>query len=337
MSKEANVKQIGIFVVGALAIFTVAIVVMMSGKFFKQHLDYVLYFEEPLDGLSNGSPVTFKGVQIGEVKNIDIYYKHADKSLHSAVIIEIDPERIKRLDNGKKLIADPAQITPYIKEGFKGKLKLQSLITGQLSVMLDFFPDEPIVMHNYLKGYQEIPTTETQMAEVRDILQNLPLKDITQKLLKTMSRIEKFMDSPETQDNIKALVDTGKSTHDLITKMDKNLDPMLNDIKTTTASARKLLDQAQKMLTLKEGVPGQLASKINSTIDQAQATLKKVDENLENLNNFANDNKDITYQLQDTLNEFNKVAKSAKELTDYLEQHPEALIKGKKEPKGESR
>jgi paraquat-inducible protein B len=328
MSKEADVKKIGVFVVGALVIFTVALVVMMSGKFFKQQLDYALYFEEPLDGLIMGSPVTFKGVQIGQVKDISIYYKHADKSLHSAVIIEIDPERIKRLDNGKKLIADPAQITPYIKDGFKAKLKLQSLITGQLSVMLDFYPNEPVVMHNYLKQYQEIPTTETQMAEIREILQNLPLKDITQKLLKTMGRIESFMDSPETQENVKALVDTGKATHDLITKMDSNLNPMLKDIRATTASVRSLLDQAQKTLALNEGVPGQLAAKINTTLD-------KVDANLDNLNNFAKDNKDITYQLQDTLNEFNKVAKSARELTDYLEQHPEAFIRGKKEPKGE--
>lgn len=330
MSKEANVKQIGIFVVGALVIFTVAVVVMMSGKFFKQKLDYALYFEEPLDGLTNGSPVTFKGVQIGEVTDISIYYNHADKSLQSAVIIEIDPERIKRLDNGRKLIADPAQITPYIKEGLKAKLKLESLITGQFSVMLDFFPDEPAIMHSYLKQYQEIPTTETQMAEVRDILQHLPLKEITQKFLKTVSRIEKFMDAPETQENIKALVDTGKSAHDLITKMDSNLDPMLKDIRATTAATRSLLDQAQKTLALNEGVPGQLAAKIQTTLD-------KVDKNLDNLDNLAKDNKDITYQLQDTINEFNKVAKSARELTDYLEQHPEALIRGKKEPKGESR
>jgi paraquat-inducible protein B len=330
MSKEANVKQIGIFVVGALVIFTVAVVVMMSGKFFKQKLDYALYFEEPLDGLTDGSPVTFKGVQIGEVTDISIYYNHSDKSLQSAVIIEIDPERIKRIDNGRKLIADPAQITPYIKEGLKAKLKLQSLITGQLSVMLDFFPDEPAVMHNYLKQYQEIPTVETQMAEVRDILQHLPLKEITQKLLKTVSKIEKFMDSPETEENIKALVDTGKSAHDLITKMDSNLDPMLKDIRETTAATRSLLDQAQKTLALNEGVPGQLAAKIQTTLD-------KVDKNLDNLDNLAKDNRDITYQLQNTINEFNKVAKSARELTDYLEQHPEALIRGKKEPKGESK
>jgi len=328
MSKEANVKKIGFFVVGALVILTVAVVSMMSGKFFKQHLDYALYFEEPLDGLTEGSPVTFKGVQIGEVKDISIYYRHSDKSLHSVVIIEINPQRIKRLDNGKKLIADPAQIAPYIKDGFKAKLKLQSLITGQLSVMLDFYPDEPIVMHNLLKQYQEIPTTETQMAQVRDILQHLPLKDIAQQLVKTMSQLQAFIDSPETQENVKALVDTGKATHNLITKMDSNLGPMLKDIRATTASVRSLLDQAQKTLALNEGVPGQLAAKINTTLD-------KVDANLDNLNSFAKDNKDITYQLQGTLNEFNKVAKSARELTDYLEQHPEALIRGKKEPKGE--
>jgi paraquat-inducible protein B len=318
-----------------LIILTTAIVILGSGRFFKQHLYYALYFEEPLDGLSTGSPVTFRGVQLGEVKEISIYYRHEDKSLHSAVVIEFDPERVKRLDNGKKLIADPSELTPYIKEGFKARLKLLSLITGQLSVALDFYPDEPIVMHNYLKGYQEIPTVPTQLAELNKILGELPLKDMTTKLVSMIEKIEKFLDSPEAKENFKTLMDTGKTANSLVKKLDKNIDPLVWDLRSTTASVRKTLDQAQKTLTLKEGVPGQLASKIQSTIDQAQTTLKKVDANLDNLNNFAQDNKDITYQLQETINEFNKIAKSARELTDYLEQHPESFIRGKKAQEGD--
>jgi paraquat-inducible protein B len=334
MSREANVKQIGIFVVGALIILTTAIVILASGRFFKQHLYYALYFEEPLDGLSTGSPVTFRGVQVGEVNDINIYYRHSDKSLHSAVVIELDPERVKRIENGKKLIADQSEITLYIKEGFKAKLKLLSLITGQLSVALDFYPDEPVVMHGYLKKYQEIPTIPTQLAELNKILGELPLKDMAKKLLSTIEKIEKFLDSPEARENFKTLTDTGKAANSLVKKLDRDIDPMVSDLRSTTASVRKTLDQVQATLALDKGVPGELASKIQSTVDQAQTTLKKVDANLDNLNNFAQDNRDISFKLQETISEFNKIAKSARELTDYLEQHPEALIRGKKAQEG---
>jgi paraquat-inducible protein B len=335
MSKEANVKQIGLFVVGAIVILTTAVVILASGKFFKQHLYYVLYFDEALDGLSIGAPVTFRGIEVGDVKDIAIYYDHKDKSLHNVVIIRIDPERIKRFDNGRKLIANPDDMDLYIKEGFRARLKILSLITNQLSVSLDFFPNEPVVLHNYLPQYKEIPTKPTQLAEFNKMLAELPLKDIAKKLFSTIGKIEKFMDSPETKESLKTLMDTGKAANSLVKKFDRDIDPLVADLKLTTASVRKTLDQAQKTLALNEGVPGELAAKIQTTIEQAQTTLKKVDENLDNLNNFAQDNKDITYQLQSTLDEFNKVARSARELTDYLEQHPEALIRGKKEPEGE--
>ena len=67
MSKQANMKMIGVFVVGAIALLTAAIVIFASGQFFREHKYFALYFQESIRGLNTGAPVYFKGVKVEEI------------------------------------------------------------------------------------------------------------------------------------------------------------------------------------------------------------------------------------------------------------------------------
>ena len=67
MAKQANRMMIGGFVVLAVIIMAASLVVFGSGKFFKKTNKYVLYFDEPVNGLAVGAPVLFQGVQVGSV------------------------------------------------------------------------------------------------------------------------------------------------------------------------------------------------------------------------------------------------------------------------------
>ena len=72
MAKQANRMMIGGFVVLAVIIMAASLVVFGSGKFFKKTVKCVMYFDEPVKGLSVGAPVLFQGVQIGSVTNITL-------------------------------------------------------------------------------------------------------------------------------------------------------------------------------------------------------------------------------------------------------------------------
>ena len=94
MSKQANKTVIGIFVVGAIALAIAAVLILGSGKFFKQTFSAVCYFEGSVGGLNIGAPVVFKGVKIGSVTNVILRFETTKLIFMIPVYIEIEPDKI---------------------------------------------------------------------------------------------------------------------------------------------------------------------------------------------------------------------------------------------------
>jgi phospholipid/cholesterol/gamma-HCH transport system substrate-binding protein len=86
--------MIGAFVVGAVALVVVAVIVFGSGRLFRQTRDFVLYFDNSVNGLRIGAPVKFKGVEVGSVKNILLQLGSGQQIDKIPVIIEIDLEKL---------------------------------------------------------------------------------------------------------------------------------------------------------------------------------------------------------------------------------------------------
>jgi len=338
MSKQANMKLIGVFVVGAVILMTAAIVIFASGKFFQERKRCALYFQESIRGLNTGSPVYFKGVKVGAVTDIKLFYHPEDEILLSAVIVELDEDRVINLRTREKVETEATAIASLVKtQGLKAQLDIQSLVTGLLIITLDFHPEKPFVLHNYLTEYEEIPTMPTQYEELAKAFQELPLKDMIKKLDKIIEGVENMVNSPDTREGIKSLAQASREAQQLIKKMNTELGPMVSELKTTTVAARGAFQQAEKTMAMSEGVPGQLAAQARDALGQARATLKKVDENLAAIKRFTQGNTEVAYQLEETLREFSGIARSLRALTDYLEMHPEAIMTGKKKREGEQR
>ena len=71
MSAKANYFKIGVFLLSALTIAVVGIVVLSGGKWFKKLMSLETYFDESVQGLAVGSPIKYRGVQIGTVEAIE--------------------------------------------------------------------------------------------------------------------------------------------------------------------------------------------------------------------------------------------------------------------------
>ena len=80
MSKPANKRLIGIFVLGAISLLVIAIVVLGSGKLFTKTFKAVCFFEGSVGGLSVGAAVVFNGVRIGDVTDVVLRYDTRDLS-----------------------------------------------------------------------------------------------------------------------------------------------------------------------------------------------------------------------------------------------------------------
>src|SRR5260370_7809491 len=94
MARQPKKTVIGAFVVGAVALATVAITVFGSGKFFQKRFPFVMFFDGSITGLSVGSPCEFRGVRVGRVTKIAAGFDTPTLSIALPVYITIDPQRL---------------------------------------------------------------------------------------------------------------------------------------------------------------------------------------------------------------------------------------------------
>ncbi|MDX2501314.1 MAG: MlaD family protein, partial [Deltaproteobacteria bacterium] len=87
MAKLANKTAIGLFVVGAIFLLVVALVVLGSGRFFKDTDRFVAFFDGSVKGLTVGAPVMFRGVRIGKVEDFAVFYKRAEGEFKIPVLL----------------------------------------------------------------------------------------------------------------------------------------------------------------------------------------------------------------------------------------------------------
>jgi paraquat-inducible protein B len=312
MAKQANRMMIGGFVVLALIILAVSLVVFGSGKFFKKTQKFVLYFDEPLKGLDVGAPVLFDGVAVGSVTNIIIVADPTKHEVNIPVIIEIELERFKLREAGETL--DPQKNMPkLIKTGLRAQLGMQSLITGKLLIELGFYPDTPVNLKNINKDYVEIPTIPSTTSRLAKALDKLNLEEIQNKLESALEAIANLFDNPDLTASIKALKDTLQNARKFIARVDRQVDPLAKDARKTVKDI------------------GNLANNLDGRVDELATSLDKT---LSGARGVISEDAPLVVELENTLKEISAMSRSIRQLADYLEQHPETLIRGKKKSGG---
>jgi paraquat-inducible protein B len=120
----------------------------------------------------------------------------------------------------------------------------------------------------------------------------------------------------------------------LVTHLDSEIGTVASDVRGTTDAARSLMTQAEKTLRFDEGVPGKIASGLTGTLSAAQHTLEATHKTVENVNGIAAQNANLGYEMSRALDQITELTRSMRVLADYLERHPEALIRGKRHDAG---
>ena len=312
MAKQANRMMIGGFVVLAVLIMAASLVVFGSGKFFQKTMQFVLFFDGSIKGLSVGAPVQFKGVQIGSVTSITMQIDLAKMQAQIPVLIELEPDRWKVVGGERGVRKN---LEKLIEKGLRAQLGMQSFITGQLMIELDFYPGSPLVLKNIDERYVEIPTIPSTTEKLADALSKLDLAALEKHLESALDGIAKLANDPNLTASIRALKDTLqgadatlKDARKLVTKVDVQVDPLSKNLNKTLTDYGKLAVNVDSRV-------GGVAIGFDKTMGAARG--------------FISDNSPLMVELQNTLQEISAMSRSIRQLTNYLDQHPEALIRGK--------
>ncbi len=314
MAKQANRIMIGGFVVVALILMAASLVLFGSGKFFQKTEKYVLYFDESLKGLSVGAPVLFKGIQVGSVTSVIIVVDTTKHQVDIPVIIEIDLDRFELREAGQTVELQK-NMPMLIKEGLRGMETMQSLITGKLLIELGFYPDTQVNLKNINKRYTEIPTLPSTTSKLAQALDKLDLEAVQKKLESALDGIAKLTNNPDLAASIGHLKETLRDARKLVNRVDRQVDPLAQDTKKTVNDIGKL---ARNL----DGRVGGVSDSLDKTLSSVRGVISE--------------DSPLIVELQNTLKEISAMSRSIRELADYLEQHPETLIRGKGKPGNES-
>ncbi len=299
MSKKASSSKIGAFVIGAVVLITVVIAIFGTGRVFSQMDRYVVYFRGSVAGLSQGSPVKLKGVQVGEVTDVTAVF--ADNwEFYVEVIIEVDRDAVVN-ESGMENVTPEEEITALIARGLRAQLETQSMVLGQKYVKLDLFPDSELRYQFLNQEYPEIPSIPTVGEQIGltlnrlvDKIDDVPIAELSQTTLSAIQGIDSLVHSPELWATIAAAERAFNETAVILADIDEQFGPMSADVAEVSAAMTRALAAADTLLATLRGV---------TVENQADVYM--------------------------TVKELSETARSLRNLLDYLQRHPDAMIWGK--------
>ncbi|MBW2493649.1 MAG: MCE family protein [Deltaproteobacteria bacterium] len=155
---------------------------------------FLLEFEQSVAGLSKGAPVQFRGIKIGQVLDVKLVFDLESATPRVPVLIETHPELIQV--TGREVGTPIERWQKMVERGMRAQLQTGNLITGQLLVSLDFFPDAPPAAIDWSGPVPQLPTIPSPIEELKagltqfvKRLSSMPLEQIGANLNQTLREL----------------------------------------------------------------------------------------------------------------------------------------------------
>ncbi len=297
MAKRANPAVIGGFVLGAVALAVAGLVIFAGGRIFRPSQRWVAFFDESTRGLAIGAPVTFRGVRVGSVSDIKVIVSRERQTISIPVIFAIDPGRMTDPQGGTvRFTSDRSAAMRAFERGLRAQLELQSLVTGQLSINLDFRPGTPLVLRGGSTEYPEFPTIPSTMAALGQSLSDLDLYQLARDIRTTVEGVNRLVNAPQLQQAVASAATAMEGASKLVAtayasvaKLGPILDKTSADLSETLGMIRTLAQHADEQtvpaVTDAFRTAGQLARRLeaetvpatNQLLGDAQQVARRLD------------------------------------------------------------
>jgi paraquat-inducible protein B len=272
---------------------------------------YEFAFDGDAGVLDETSAVTLLGFQIGEVESTRLAYNEQSGAPYAIATAFIYPEQLQlaadsaaaRTPDEWRRVTDAA-LTRLIHLGYRARLQQSPPVLGDQSIQLvrdAGAPAAQLAMDGVnprfpsARGSSNLDDITAKADSFLSKLDAVPLQDIGANLRKITANLNTLMSSPELKDSLSHL-------HSALTSIDK------------------LLGDVQPQI-------GPLIGNLNAAAAELSGTATSLRQMLDN----AGPNEGAS--LPEAIRQITEAASSIKTLTDYLDRHPEALLRGKRPEK----
>lgn len=317
MSESRKPFLIGAFLLSGVAFLAAGLLLLSRDSLLSRPVEYVVYFTGALDGLDVGADVTYRGVKVGNVQQINLSY---DRTLNDVVMpvtirINSDSARSKKKDRGFD-----HSIEPLIARGLRAQLQTPSLLTGKAIVALDFFPEQPgYIRDPHIIDLPAIPTVPSRIDQIADVLRDLakglkemPLKETLEAANKTLLAFERIATAPETQAGLHSLSVSLANFEKISQQLQQRLPGMLDNVHSGSVELKDALVD------------------VRHAAQSARDALQQMDAMVSDGRRSLGPQSELQYELLQSLQDLGQASKALQRTAESLEQQPQSIIFGKK-------
>jgi paraquat-inducible protein B len=333
MKTKISPAVVGVFVLGAFALGIIALLALGSLSLFSKPERFMVYFDEPISGLDEGSPVKLRGVRVGHVIGISIRYNRSNSESVAAVLCEINQGSITDEHGANLDVSDRAALQALVDRGLRAQLEVGGLATGLLFVELDFkdplkYPDTALSTD---VRYVVIPSAPSAISEFQASatallahMQQVDFKGLSEELRKLVVEMRLRIEGVDFKGLAAQWKKTGESVDALarspqILQAVENMNRTLDELCNAIARLDTQVDTNGKDL--------------QATLLQAKAALASFDAAATSAKGFINAQQGLGADTSHALEKVADAADSIQRLADFIERNPNAIISGRKEPR----
>jgi paraquat-inducible protein B len=339
MKTKISSALVGAFVLGAFAIGVVTLLALGSLSLFSKPERFMVYFDESVSGLDQGSPVKLRGVRVGHVVETSIRYDRSSGKSLAAVLCELNRGAITDEHGAVFDVTDRAALQQLVDHGLRAQLELSGLATGLLYVELEFLDPR-----KYPGGiatddkYVVVPPTPSEISELRASaatllanatsvlakMEQIDFQGLSEDLKKLAVEAKLRIDGAD----FKGLIDQWKRTGASVDALARSPDAL-----RAFDNLNKTLDELRTTMTHLDSQVDSDGQEVKATLVQAKAALESFNAAAKSARGFIDAQQNFGSDTSRALEKVADAAESIQHLADFLERNPNAIVSGRKEPK----
>jgi paraquat-inducible protein B len=268
------------------------------------HLTYLTYFPGPIGGLTPGTPVQMKGVQVGRVRDVRLRYIAASATLETPVTLEIDPRQLDfavppamTREDLRRAMNDALQ--RLVQKGMRATLSTSLVLPGASAVALEtvappgtgrlnLSTDPPIIPASTAES--GIEGALASITDVADTIRSLPLREIAGNLRSASQRADALLSDPMLDQSLRRLNTSLAEIEKVAVTAGQNIEPLVQSLRNAATAA--------------EGA----AQRVEQLVGTSQRQ---------------------NYDVAELIKELTRAAEAVRALASYLTENPDSLVKGR--------
>ncbi|WP_332743218.1 MlaD family protein [Hydrogenophaga sp.] len=332
MKRQLSPTLIGTFVVAGLSLIAATIIALAGNDLFTRKEKAVMFFSGSVYGLQVGAPVVFRGVRVGSVESIAVFYDRRSDDFSIPVMVTLDGDAVSGLD-GRRSEGVELALPALVERGLSAQLSMQSLLTGQLYVDLDLRPERPGKLRGTYRAITEIPTTATAIQALKNQLEGMDFRKIAEDVSAIAASARALVSGPELKQALADLAEITATINRVSTRLDKRIDPLANELQRSLSATRTAMDDLSRAAGSVNDTSNRVSSVLAPDAPLVQNLQRAADEvarSAASLREATANDSSLRLGADRALEDLSRAARAMRDLAETLEQQPDAVLRGRK-------